>query len=1393
MGRIYSIVIVSAIIFTFGSLCNASEKLSQEVLRKVSALTVLVKSKTKLGIIPATGFIFKQTGDDVYILSKGNIFPDDPKVKITFYSGSSKEKTLPGDLICYSDRHNIAVIKVHAPFFKEPGFKESSAKFHRTMQLYIVRFDFGLKPAGSSKGPSPSFIPSGIAALHKNPDGSLKSIRLDAEVSQKNAQTPVVDAEGNLVGLLHIGLRGTRMTGILLFKDFNKILKGNIEKISFGKLFKDHENFKLEITTRKFDPFNSISGFGVLVMPQSMLPRKPRMKNNEFQPIAEPDAFKNLPVTNEAKQILIDLGKIKEKTVLLAIQFQITDSRGKVNYSPISNYQFYARDARTPASRRKENKPDEYINPDDSSSPPTPIPSVVNKSIIGKKFDIKDAEINRLKLQYSENLSLFWGHDRKSFYSLDEKNVLRKISYPALVEQARIEFNRKVSSCALSQCGIVAVCPELNELWLINKDSLAVEKQIKINDGFDVESTPELKLAFVTGKSSTKRYLAIIDLEKGKQTGRIDAHFLDPMHFSINFDNFSVSHDGKFLFANSGSSFCSFRIAERYVFGWTIVPHKVSSKSLGYSRIVLSRDNLYFALPQVGKIFQMSNLNAPLLEITPGKTLSFDKKHSRLISSCNTYDLRIYDAQNGKVLKTYSFKDIDKKRKHVNIAIEKMLFDPDHDTLIAYSYSSLYKIKLLNVPKGTPAQENWVGSAPNVNTPLEKGKAVKRVVPLTGKTSGGTDMKIKYFTFENKLVPQIIWSQDRRCIYIADAKGMIRKITYPGFVQEYVVDLADDLTNIKLSKSHLVAVSASGTVYTLSPIDLKLTRARELPLEGLLTVSPASDFAYSGSYHDMSIVDLNTLKIVNTITTSQIAKLYGDSVKVHSSVTPGYLTPDFINMTITSDGKYLLCGGFHIYKFKTIGKTVKYLEVGPPGISEINISQDNRHVILSYSRGLPEYIDKPAGALPKSALIYKIDDLAKPVAYINADDISHSQMIYNSDRNINYILSHQLYSYSKKGYLVKKYNLNLDAIEAVPEKQELLATGGKKLYLISFTNKVNTPPASVTVPENRGLQLYKKRPVIADGIQCTLFITPGAWIKTSDVKWIDNGKACIISGSNREGSVIYELAFPGLKEKRRLLLGDSIRCNLSASGEGMLVEAKKSPEFWLLNTGDLSISARIPDRNCKEIAVAPGSTIAFLLKDAYPSDQLIAFDLKHKKVLYQKEIDKLESKFTDYVPLKDVDNIFMTPNGKYLICENSQSLYRYVIGQNARLAYSGAIKKEKYSYLLTISDDSRYLVIKKNKSVEIRKVSDLNKIVLELPVDAARSVGFDMRAGRLYVVDGRGKLLVFDSKGNLLKTFRLRIGISRIYVNPDGSGKMLGITSSSSLYWLEMLADEKAK
>ena len=1366
-----------------GILCNASGKLPPEIDKRVSALTVLVKVETKSGIIPVTGFVFKQIGDDVYILSKAGIFETEKKAEITFYSGSSKEKTVTGNLISRSERYHMAVIKVHAPFFKEPGFKESSAKFHRTMQLYIVRFNFGLKPAGSNKGPAPTIIPSSIAGLHKNQDGSLKYIRLDAEIRWENMGAPVVDSQGHLVGVFHIGLLGTKMAGILLFKDLNRILEGDIEKIEFGKLFKDHEDFKLEIIAEKFDPFNSMRDFGIAVMPQSKLPHQPRMKNNEYQPIAEPDGYKKFPVTNETKRILIDLGKTKENTVLFAIQLKYTDCHKKIHYSPIIRYQFYARYACVP---RKENKPEEVGVPDDlPPGPKAPIPKKVNVNILSKRFNIKDAEIDRLELQNAKILSLFWSQDKKIFYALDDKNILRKISYPECVELARIEFNRKVSSCAMSQCGIAAVCPELKELWVINKDSLAVEKQIKINDGLHVECSPALKIAFVTGKSNPKRHLSIINLEKGKLTSRIDAYTLDPRHFSINFNNFSVSQDGKFLFANSGRSFCSFRIAERYVFGWTTVPYKVTSKSLGHSKIVLSRDNMYFGLPQAGKIFQTSNLNAPLLEINPGKALFFDKEHGRLISACNTdYNVKIYDAKNGKTLKTYCFRDIDKKRKHVNITIEKMLVDPDHDTLIAYSWKSLYKIKLLNVPRGTLNPKNWIGY--DKSSPLEEGKVVKRAVPLAGKISSVEDMKIRSFTFKNKLVPRIIYSKDRRFIYVADTKGMIRKISYPSFVQEYIVDLASDLADIKLSKSHLVAISTSKTVYTLSPDNLKVTRVAKLPLgeQKSLVICPASDLAYGGSYHDIFIVDLNTLKIINTITSRQIAKSYGNSVKVHSSVTPSYLTPEFVNMTITPDGKYLLCGRFHIYKFKTVGKTIKYLEVGPSGIGGINISQDNRHVILTYPRSIPEYIDKPSGALSKSALVYKIDELAKPVAYLNTGGAYCSQIIYDSNRNINYILAGRLYSFSKDGYLAKKYNIHLDAIETVSDSSDLLAISEKKLYSISFTDKANTLPAPITVPENKGLQLYKKGSITTDGIQYTLFITPGAWRKIFDVEWIDNGNACLVSGSNKQGSVIYELTFPDLKEKQRLQFKGSVGSKLLTSGEGPLLEVKRNKEYWLLNTGKLSVSAKISNRDNKEIAVSPGLSIAFFIKDSYPSDQITAFDLKNKRVLYEKEFGKLKS--TDNgSPLTDVDNIFITPDGKYLICENDQSLHRYTIGKNATLLHDGMLKKEKYSHLLAISHDSRYLVIKKNQFVEIRKVSNFDKIILTLPVNGARSVGFDMKSAKIYVIDGMGKLLVFNSEGNLLKTFRLRISIDKIYVHLGGGGKILGI-ANTSLYWIKL-------
>ena len=1376
---------ITGIIIISSGLCTGAEKLSEGTIKKLSELTVLVKGDFQRGVVPAAGFIYKKIGNDIYIVTYTGLFNFSNEVELTFSSGRAEEKNISGKLFCYSTYYNLAVIKVHTPHQELPFLATSKAKLYRTFPLYVAGFSFGEKSSQGPKNPRLEIKPANVSGFNKDLDGSLNIIRLDASVDLGSFGAPVVDGSGKFVGLYLAGLPGTKIAGVLPKPVLDRIFAGNVDEVKTGNLFIKNNSYRLQIKARKCDPLNSVRSISAVV-----IPGEKRLKRVEGalleEPIVDPGKFKLLNIKQQIAEGSIELGHVESNKAVFTVQVRYRDLAGKYHYLRPFYYRFNKKNTKSPTSPGNNTFVNDWLynNKPEGVHPPTLTFADKNKPIIKKKNS--DIEIALIKQSKADMKSLFWSSNKKFFFTIDEDNILRKFSFPGCKEKTKLEFKHKISSCSLSQAGIVLVCPQFDEIWVVNEASMQIEKRIKIKNAQNVVCSPELPLAFVTGNSSNERYLSIVDLIKGKLVNMIDGWSYNPLSPKINFNNFSVSENGKYLLTNCRDDFGCFRVAQHFGFGWTASLDKRSGKPLGFGKVVISPDNQYFAIPETGKIFLMGNLNSPLQKIKPDKTLFFDKAHNRIFTAGSRAELRIYNAEKGTCLNSFSL-----SYGKYNIFPEIMLVDPSRNIIIVKSYGALYRISLFTALPGTPTgKPRWIGS--NTPDPLSKLQAVKRTVRFEIKTIKKADTTTKYITpGEDNLVPRIIWSKDKRYIYIAGTKGIVRKISFPGLVQKCVIDLGEPVTDIKLSKSHLVVISKSQIIYTLSPVNLKKTRRSVLTFGIDLKVSLASDLAYSADNWELEVVDLNKLTVVNKISSREMLEKYRKVIKIYPGAGTGDLTPVFTRTILTPDGKYLICGRDHINKFKLVGNTIKYLEVGPPigeGNSGIYISQDSQQLLITYPTGLPDSFNNVLEAPKKSAMVFKIDDFSRPVSYINVGDEYADKFIFDANRNINYFTtSRKLFSCSKEGFLLKNYNFNLKAVSAIPDSPDLLGIDGKKLCLISFTVDKQPFPSKTQAPKY--LKMRYGKPKTTDDNFMQYCIIAGSGGRILDVEWIEKGKAFLILVSGREGIVIRKLTYPDLKDEGWLQLSRWSGQDIVLSQKGALIEVGDRQEAWIIDPVKFTITGKIPLGDFSQLNSSENSNIVFAFMDVHPFALTMAYNLNDRKILYQKDCAQLTKPLAHskvFPVLNDIHRSFMSSNGKYLICQDSNSLYSFSVDKHGTINPIGAIKKNRNDFMLSISSDSRYMGFKKGKSVEIRKVCEPGKVVLELPMEKASALGFDRKAGKLYVGDSTGNLTVFGPQGNQENVANLTRGkIKKICIHPASKGKMLVLTDSFRLFRVE--------
>jgi hypothetical protein len=138
------------------------------------------------------------------------------KVKVVFFSGTKREKTVPAELVGTDDLKDLALIKFEK-FAEMPAPIEmgGESELIETMPVYIFGFPFGELLSGNKGNPSATIGRGSITSLPRNAEDEITHVQFDGSLNPGNSGGPVVDSKGRLIGVAksHLVMDGSN-TGI---------------------------------------------------------------------------------------------------------------------------------------------------------------------------------------------------------------------------------------------------------------------------------------------------------------------------------------------------------------------------------------------------------------------------------------------------------------------------------------------------------------------------------------------------------------------------------------------------------------------------------------------------------------------------------------------------------------------------------------------------------------------------------------------------------------------------------------------------------------------------------------------------------------------------------------------------------------------------------------------------------------------------------------------------------------------------------------------------------------------------------------------------------------------------------------------------------------------------
>ena len=601
------------------------------------------------------------------------------RVMIVLHPATREQNVVPAQVLRADAATDLAVLKLEFPQRLTALPLGSTDELFETMKVTAFGFPVGRGLAlRNNDAPNVSVSSGHISALRSS-RGELREIQLDAAINPGNSGGPVLNDKGQVIGIVSARVAGANNVNFAIpVSQLQQLLRTPV--ILFEPpLLSRQQMTVLRSFTFRIQPLRNDEKrteydveFRLGVGTETRIATVRAMGDGTYYARFVPIPQVSGPVPAAVVPYQITVSKNNEVVATQSGALKIADAlrhiTPNVRVSPPAPQ--VDKSDKAPAAKKSDD--DDWLGgPTNLGVTATSTILEAGRMLLQTPYTVVDAKVSVVDVNAGAIVEkMVWAADGKKLYAMESDGTLHVISIPDFREEKIAQMNQKCRYFGMCKLGLVIGLPDLQEVWLLDRQTLQVTKRITIAGMRGMAVSPALPLVYVSqGEHSSADRLSILDFGSGKVAQQLLAFDMRDKSLNIkkspygaplsDFSKMLVTPDGGYLFCVSGYALHRFRIV-----GTELVYEEIGEgvTSNDNSTFEVSPDSKYVALPASGTqtreingrsvpesgailVFRTTDLSEPVVAVSPGVlfgALGFDRAGGKIYGQSFSFELMVF-------------------------------------------------------------------------------------------------------------------------------------------------------------------------------------------------------------------------------------------------------------------------------------------------------------------------------------------------------------------------------------------------------------------------------------------------------------------------------------------------------------------------------------------------------------------------------------------------------------------------------------------------------------------------------------------------------------------------------------------------------------------------------